>query len=336
MRQTLLAITFLGLAACTDAGVRSSITPETPVVVGEGQTQAVYGQVTTGAPGLSTSTQPAAFEMLSTSSSCRTPKASSNARAAYVYTYGGGNSVPIHHVNFIDTPEAAAERDRKIREAKRNPANQPKGFTQKALKKSATSFAAGNAVEWSRQVDVLVTETEAPVFLYLSSYDSVLWNIQRAPGVEIDGIVVNSYDAGVIANGVAPDRTGFISFANSPTQKCYVSGQGRAIPAEERVASAKKMTPSIDLSSYKPQWEQEYRDNMKFFRTEVRSLIGKRPEWILNDARGGSFEAVLVGPVPAAPFEAQPVSKIQIPSHITPYWGTRKGAFKYFGLDAAT
>lgn len=336
MRPSLLVVTLLGLAACTDAGTRASVTPDTLVVVNEGQTQAAYGQVTTGTPGLSTSVQPAAFEMLSTSSSCRTPKASSNARAAYVYTYGGGSSVPIHHVNFIDTPEAAAERDQKIRAAKRNPDNKPKTFTQRALRNEAMGFAAGNAVEWSRQVDVLVTETEAPVFLYLSSYDSVLWNIQRAPGVEIDGIVVNSYDAGVIANGVDADRTGFISFANSPTQKCYVGGQGRAIPVEERIASAKKMNPSLDLGSYPDQWKQEYRENMKFFRTELRRLIGKRPEWILNDARGGKFDAVLVGPAPATPFEAQPVTKLQMPSHITPYWGTRKGAFKYFGLDAAT
>lgn len=336
MRHSILAAALLGLAACGDAGSSRTVAPDTLVVVNEDQVQAAYGQVTTGTPGLGAGVQPATFEQIRTTSSCRMPRASSRARAAYIYTYGGGNSVPLHHVNFTDTPEAAAARETKLREAKNDPRSQPKTLAQKALRKEAMSFAAGNAVEWSRQVDVLVTETEAPVFLYLSSYDSVLWNIQRAPGVEIDGIVVNSYDAGVIANGVDAARTGFISFANSPNKDCYVSGQGRAVPVEERVASAKRMNPSIDLSSYKRQWEQEYREQQRFFRTEVRRLIGKQPEWVLNDARGGSFQAVLVGPAPSAPFEGQPVSRLQMPSHITPFWGTRKAAFKHFGLDPVT
>ena len=223
---------------------------------------------------------------------------------------------------------AIAEREALIRERKAN--------AKTAVQREAIGMAIGNAVQNSRQIDVLVTETDAPVFLYLTSYDSVLWNIQRAPGVEIDGIVVNSYNAGAIANGVDAARTGFISFDNSPTRKCYIGGQGRAIPVEERIASAKRLNPDFDPRRYKAQWEQEYRDATRFFRQDVKKLSGKRPQWILNDARGSAFNAVLVGPAPATPFEAQAVNRLQIPSHITPYWGGRKDAYKAFGLSPSS
>src|SRR6185295_16310108 len=141
---------------------------------------------------------------------------------------------PLHHVNFHDTPEQAEERRRVIRELKR-------GQPQNAFTREASAFAAGNEVEWSSRIDVLVTETEAPVFLYLSSYDPILWNIQLSPGARLDGVVVNSYDAGVIANGMDPARTALVSFANSPGAKCYVSAPIRAVPVAERVAAAKKI-----------------------------------------------------------------------------------------------
>lgn len=327
MRHLIWASAFLTLSACGNGG-GSSIAASTPLVVAEGQPAISYGQVTSGTPKLSPAPLAAPLEEVRTSAACRTPKARSGAKTAYVYTYGGGVSSPLHHIDRKDTPEAIAEREALIRERKAN--------AKTAVQREAIGMAIGNAVQNSRQIDVLVTETDAPVFLYLNSYDSVLWNIQRAPGVEIDGIVVNSYNAGAIANGVDAARTGFISFDNSPTRNCYIGGQGRAIPVEERIASAKRLNPDFDPRRYKAQWEQEYRDATRFFRQDVKKLSGKRPQWILNDARGSAFNAVLVGPAPAAPFEAQAVSRVQIPSHITPYWGGRKDAYKAFGLSPSS
>ncbi|MEH6743535.1 hypothetical protein [Hyphomonas sp.] len=324
MRNIVLATTLLFASACGNAG-GTSIEASTPLVIADGQAPVTYGQVTTGTPSLSPSILPAQPEAVRTNASCRTPKASSNARAAYVYTYGGGVRTPLHHINRKDTPEAIAERKAMIRESTKN--------AKTAMQREALGMAIGNAVNNARQIDVLVTETDTPVFLYLTSYDSVLWNIQRAPGVEIDGVVINSYEAGAIANGVDASRTGIISFDNSPTRKCYVSAPGRIIPVEDRVASARKLNPNVDLSRYKTQWQQEYRAAKRFYRQDIKKLTGKRPEWILNDARGGKFNAILVGPKPAAPFEAQPVTKLQVPSHITPFWGNRKDAYKAFGLD---
>lgn len=333
MRKFSAALIALALSACGPSTQGATIAPDTPLIVGEDQPQVLYGQVVSEGIGFSAGTLPTLFEKIATTTNCRrTPRPSSNARAAYVYTYGGGKSVPAHHVNFEDTPELAAERRKMLQAMKRDPKTRPNTAVQKA----AMRFAAGNAVEQAQRVDILVTETEAPVFLYLASYDSVLWNIQRAPGVEIDGIIVNSYNAGIVANGVDAGRTAFISFANSPGKDCYVKGQGRAVPAEERVAAAKARNPSIDLRNYEKQWRDEYRHNMKFFRSELPRLMGARPEWILNDAKGGSFDAVLVGPAPAAPFAEHPVTKLQIPSHTTPFWGTRQDAMKNFGLDVVS
>jgi len=324
MRNTVLATTLLFASACGNAG-GTSIEAATPLVIAEGQAPVTYGQVTTGTPSLSPSILPAQPEAVRTNASCRTPKAGNNARAAYVYTYGGGVRTPLHHINRKDTPEAIAERKAMIRERTKN--------AKTAVQREALGMAIGNAVNNARQIDVLVTETDTPVFLYLTSYDSVLWNIQRAPGVEIDGVVINSYEAGAIANGVDASRTGIISFDNSPTRKCYVSVPGRVIPVEDRVASARKLNPNVDLSRYKKQWQQEYRDAKRFYGQDIKKLTGKRPEWILDNARDGEFNAVLVGPKPATPFEAQPVTKLQVPSHITPFWGSQKDAYEAFGLD---
>lgn len=332
MRTILASITLLGLAACDAFGGASSpIPPETLLAVTDGQPTMAYGQAVSGQIAFDKARPPVPFETLD--ANCRKPRARPGAKAAYVYTYGGGIHVPLHHVNFRDTPAQAEKRARAIREIK---GGLPKGsFAQNAVMKEASGFMAGNAVEWSSRIDVLVTETEAPVFLYLSSYDPILWNLQLAPGAEIDGVVVNSYDAGVIANGVDPARTALISFDNSPAPKCYVSAPVRAIPVAQRIAAAKKINPDFNPKPYLKEWEEDYRKGQRF-DAEVMQLIGKRPDWIITrSANGAGINAILVGPQPVAPFALQPITRLQIPSHITTFWGSRKDAFKAFGLEDA-
>jgi len=236
--------------------------------------------------------------------------------------------VPLQHVNFKDTPEQAEAR----REAMKN----LKGLTQKsAMASEFTAFQAGNTVEWSSRVDVLVTETKAPVFLYLSSYDPILWNIQLGPGAKLDGVVVNSYDASSIANGADAARTALISFDNSPSKRCYAEAPIRAIPVADRIAAARKLNPDFNPSQYRQQWEADYRKGQSFGSEMIR-LIGKKPDWIITrSADGNGINAILIGPQPAAPFALQPVTRLQIPSHITTFWGSRRDAFKAFGLEDA-
>jgi hypothetical protein len=329
MRTILASIVLLGVAACDGFGDTSSpIPPETLLAVTDGQDTVAYGQAVSGNVDFDTARPPVPFEILDTDPSCRKPRARPGAKAAYVYTYGGGIHVPLHHVNFQDTPEQAEARRRLIRELKR-------GQPQNAITREATAFMTGNAVEWSSRIDVLVTETEAPVFLYLSSYDPILWNIQLAPGAELDGVVVNSYDAGMVANGMEPERTALISFDNSPGAKCYAKAPVRAIPVAQRIAAARKINPDFNPRPYMKEWEEDYRKGQRF-DADVRQLIGKHPSWVItHSADGAGINAILVGPPPAAPFALQPITRLQIPSHITPFWGARRDAFKAFGLEGA-
>ena len=62
-------------------------------------------------------------------------------------------------------------------------------------------------------------------------------------------------------------------------------------------------------------------------------MFGKNADWLLFAARGGVFDAVLIGPVPDQPFEQLPIERLQLPSYVEPFWGSRKAAFEYFGLE---
>lgn len=327
MRTILATVALFGVGACDIAETSRPIPPDSLFAVSEEQANVAYGQVVTGSLTFNAAAPPVPFETIPAGPACRKPKARPGAKAVYVYTYGGGIHVPLHHLNFIDTPEQAEQRRRFLQEVKRG--------GQSAIASGATAFMAGNEAEWSSRIDVVVTETEAPVFLYLSSYDPILWNIQLAPGAELDGVVVNSYDAGAIANGMDASRTALVSFANSPGSKCYAEAPVRAIPVAKRIAAARKLNPDFKPGPYLQEWEEDYRKGQQF-NTVVTRLLGKRPDWIITrSADGNGINAILVGPAPAAPFALQPITRLQIPSHITTYWGSRKDAFKAFGLDGA-
>jgi hypothetical protein len=329
MRTVLACFALLGVAACDGMGDGSSAIPaDTLLAVDDGEPTAAYGQIASGSVAFNIAQPPVAFEALVSGPNCWKPKPGAGAKAAYVYTYGGGVHVPLHHVNFKDTP-AQVEMRRAAAKAFKN------GARQSALASELSAFQAGNTVEWSSRIDVLVTETAAPVFLYLSSYDPILWNIQLAPGAKLDGVVVNSYDASAVANGTDAKRTALVSFGNSPGRKCYAEAPTRSIPVAERIKAARKLNPDFDPSPYRAQWEADYRKGANFSGELVR-LIGKRPDWIItHSADGNGINAVLVGPLPATPVALQPVTRLQIPEHITPFWGSRKDAFKAFGLEDA-
>ncbi len=332
-------LALIGAAACTPADLFSGegngemIAPETPLIVADGQTRAVLGEVAVGQPNLVSAELPSAFETVDAEPNCRMPRPSRAAKLAYVYTYGGGVKTPLHYIADGEDAAQIAARMAMTKEVAKQVSREG-GFIEAALAREFAGFAKGNAVEWATRVDVLVTETEAPVFLVLTSYNAILWNIQLAPGAEIDGIVVSAYEGGAIANGTTARRTGFMGFDGSPNRACRLDGRGKPIPTEVRIAGAKKLNPDFDPRGYKERWDAEYRDAEKFFALDLRQKIGKAPTWLLNDARGESFQAVLVGPVPAQPFAQQPVTRLQVPSYVAPYWGTRKGAFKYFGLES--
>lgn len=338
-KRALAILALIGATACSPADLYSSegsgekIAADTPLVVADWQSPTRMSQVSIGQPDLVSAQLPAVFETVDADPNCRMPRPSRAAKVAYVYTYGGGVKTPLQYIaDGADAAKIAARMAMTKEIAKQ--VSREGGFIEGAIAREFAGFAKGNSVEWASRVDVLVTETEAPVFLVLTSYNAILWNIQLAPGAQIDGIVVSAYEGGAIANGTTARRTGFMGFDGSPNRSCRLDGRGKPVPSEVRIAGAKELNPAFDPSGYKERWDAEYREAQKFFAVDLRQKIGKAPTWLLNDARGESFQAVLVGPVPSEPFAQQPVTRLQIPSYVAPYWGTRKGAFKYFGLDS--
>lgn len=333
-RLVLVTLTVL-LSSCSEAMLKAEsngkqISPDYPVTTVDGAPPATVGQIAIGQPRFANKEQAAPFEMVEADPNCRMPRPSGNARVAYAYTYGGGVKTPLQYVADganADRMQAQINRSREIaRQAGSH------SFEAAALANEAAGFARGNAVEWISRIDVLVTETDAPVFLVLTSYNAVLWNIQTAPGVEIDGIVVSAYEGGAIANGVDERRTGFMGQRGAPNGRCYLKGQAQPATVEARTASALEINPGLNVSQYRERWAEEYRQGREFFGMTLTRTIGKRPEWIITHGPGTGTKAILVGDVPAQPFEQQPITKIQLPSYVWPYWGSRDDAFEYFGL----
>jgi len=57
-----------------------------------------------------------------------------------------------------------------------------------------TDIALDGDADKTRRVDVVVTEREAPVFLVLSSYDPVVWQVGIVPGGRLLGVLVTGYN----------------------------------------------------------------------------------------------------------------------------------------------
>lgn len=212
LASTMLAM--LAVCACEAPEPRA---PDTLVAVRQQDDPVPYGAVARVALPLSAKEQPAEWEFLKTRSNCRVPRPSHHAAKYFAYSYGGGDHTPAQYVEGEDARKIAA-----IRAVRENA--DPKSFEAAAMVNEASTFMTSNAIEWTDRVDVLVTETEKPVYLYLSSYNSILWNIQLAPGARIDGIVVSAYEGGIIANGVTPSRTAILSQKNSGGQGCFEQG----------------------------------------------------------------------------------------------------------------
>ena len=318
------------LAACGKQTPKSAFPADMNVVYDDAGDPAVLAEIVTRSEVLRADTVSANFEFVKVDPKCRAPRASRRAKVAYVYTYGGHNEVPVHHVEAENNKAANALRQEVIDFAISEMTDN--SFTAGMMGREFAQFQMSNQLESPGRVEVLVTETDAPVFLYLSSYNSVLWNIQLAPGAELDGVVVDAYEGGVVANGAPENRTAFKVFSKINGVRCRTKTYGLPIPVAERVASATDLNPNFDASRYEDEWKRDYKMAQDFFRQTLPKLSGKKPSWILSNARGGDFKAVLIGPVPAAPFEPQPIRRLQMPESVQPFWGTRLQALDYFGL----
>ncbi|MEQ8559010.1 MAG: hypothetical protein RIB03_11895 [Henriciella sp.] len=289
------AFCIIGLGGC-DASLsgadRSNLSANTPVVTAADQGGVRFGDVMTAAETWLAEAPAPRFEEYRMPSHCRMPRAGGRAKVYYYYSYGGGQNIPLHAA--WKTPDG----------------------------KTVQYGMLGNV----RRTDVMVTETEDPVYLVLASYDEMLWNIQLAPGAEIDGIAVMSYEGAMVANAPDGANVGFVSMRNSPNSRCRVKPRGPAIPVEARIAGAKKLNPDFDSPSYVEQWKADFKETQKFHRQTLRGMIGASADVQLYRTGGVGSQAILAGPVPAEPFAPQPVTSILYQSNMLPLWGTREEA----------
>ncbi len=232
------------------------------------------------------------IEAIKVDSRCRIPKASRNSKIVYIYDYSGGDRAPLHH-----------------------------GYKEASEGKRAQHD----------QTDVIVTDTEAPIFLMLESYNATLWNLQVAPGVKIDGVAVLSYEGSSLANGPEANRVGFLGFRGVENTRCWQRGGGKPVPVDLRVKHAAENGYEATASDRK-KWEDDYKKRQDWMTQSVPRLVGGRIDQFLGRSGKGELNAILVGPVPDVPFAGQPVTQIYVPDNLNVAWGRRNAALE--ALDA--
>ena len=141
--------------------------------------------------------------------------------------------------------------------------------------------------------NVVVTETEKPVFLVLSSTQHVLWNIHVADGVVIDKIVLLSNAESGLAN--VPENTDIFALTGAQsTKRCKI------IPAR-RPEAHWKFTQRAEGKSQYGHGEGSFENNVKrgdaFYRLLDRNY-DVRENGMINASR---LSHVLAGPKPEKP-----------------------------------
>ncbi|HFB55122.1 MAG TPA: hypothetical protein ENJ46_04285 [Hellea balneolensis] len=191
-------------------------------------------------------------------------------------------------------------------------------------------------------VNVIVTETQRPVYLSLASYDPVLWRIHTAPDVKLDGVSVISHEpSGLMVAGLAPARIGFYIYSEGDTtkrRKAYNMRRVSCWKSPERYSNAKAHWEAPAGNGYVRTREdmQKYKAEEKAYKswlTWQRRRIGH-----LNvDMSAYRVEAALVGPAPIPGQQITP-TPLSGPVYIAnngyeAFWGTRETAYAQYPLS---
>lgn len=217
---------------------------------------------------------------------CSMPRASNGAKVVYINSYGGGERSPLH--NSYKGKEGSREHHKRI--------------------------------------DIVITETEQPIYLLLDSYNSVLWNLQKAPGVEVDGVAIISYEPSSLLNGPKPNRVSFHGLRGYPGKRCYERG-GKPVSVKDRAAAARANgyePTASDLQKY----AETNREMKNWHERYIPRMIGKRIDEMIFPRNDGNYKAVMIGPIPATPIPGQPPEKLQVADYINVAWGTREAALQ--------
>ena len=248
------------------------------------------------------------FRALRNRTNCQMPKASKSAKVVSITAYEGPNeySGPLFFASKV------------------------KGIDLKPVR--VLSQSAGIA-------HIIVTDTEQPVYLSLASHDSVLWRVHTAPGVQIDGVSVMSYEpSGLMVAGLPAHRIGFIDRSDGDEFKehqSYSKRYNKCWKSPQRYTNAKaigKKNTSTgyvysrqDLERFKAR-EQSYKDWLFWQRQYIGHLNA--------DMGAYRVEAALIGPAPAPGQQLQPTPP-STPVYVAkdgfePFWGTRAAAYAQY------
>lgn len=208
------------------------------------------------------------------------------------------------------------------------------------------AYSSGRSVQMSTIVEVLVTETQHPVYLALASQDEVLWVIRKTPGAKVDGVTMIGFKPPAIIGGPGTDRTGFLLARGNFIERkkshemVYVTAKDvnaarRAEAAHKRsymqpqkyfsAAEQAKVQPANfertkeDFAAYKVK-EKEY----KAWRTWLRKKLGR----VDDDVSGYGVRVAVVGPPPSQPIVRETLSgEILIVDGVgEPFLGSREEA----------
>ena len=190
----------------------------------------------------------------------------------------------------------------------------------------------GYELENAHIANIIVTDTSAPLYLVFTSHNSTLWVVHAAPNVEIEAVSVISFEpSGLAGVGTAQDRIGFIKRAghdymasarfSSGPRDCYRKPIRYFNAAEQtKVQPANYTRTPEDYAQYRVK-EKAYTDWLIWLGKNV----GHAVDLDFGDYR---IDAALIGPTPAQPVQAVPISgPIYVsPEFTTAFWGSKKDA----------
>lgn len=233
------------------------------------------------------------FVEVAISPRCAMPRASSSDHIAYVYTYGGGHKTPMAH---------------------------------------AYKATGQGGEEYHKRTDIVVTRTDKPVYLILDSYNSLMWNVVAAPGAQISGIGIMSYEGSSVSGVPEGVDVGFLAFRGVPNKKCFNRNRGSTVSVEERVRRAAENNYTAKASDRR-EWAQDLKDGVEWRNRWIpRTFGGTIDEYF--DSRKESGYVVYIGDTPDQPYQMTPVRTVHVPDSVYPAWGTREEVLAEFDAIA--
>jgi len=186
------------------------------------------------------------------------------------------------------------------------------------------------SLEKARVTDVVVTKTDAPVSLLLTSYNPTLWVIHSAENVKIDTINIMSFEgAALIAPQVDKRYVNFL-ISNQDNEKCRKKPLGYRDKDTPQSYGEARLAKRIERRGRKSKYSKE--GKIKAYREWLNWVAKKIGRVDVAIDREYRVESALIGlpPDQVVPATAVGGEVLIGPSHADVFWGSKKQAKKKF------